>query len=109
MKLLEDCRNLLNERMSELLQLAEDCLMILYLEIRVQCYYHLLIVLRKVCYQFYPLHRNLYTFHFSGSLDSSYLSAITMLFHNTCYPCNLGPSAGLRGLDLGGTPRLPNL
>lgn len=48
MKLLEDCRTLLNERRSELLQLAEDCLMILYLEIRVQCYYHLLIVLRKV-------------------------------------------------------------
>ncbi|KAL5262782.1 hypothetical protein ACHWQZ_G008246 [Mnemiopsis leidyi] len=51
MKLLEDCRNLLNERMSELLQLAEDCLMILYLEIRVQCYYHLLIVLRKQEYK----------------------------------------------------------
>ena len=34
--------------MSELMQLAEDCLMILYLEIRVQCYYHLLILLRKV-------------------------------------------------------------
>ncbi|XP_063688418.1 exocyst complex component 4-like isoform X2 [Bolinopsis microptera] len=51
MKLLEDCRNLLNERMNELLQLAEDCLMILYLEIRVQCYYHLLIVLRKQEYK----------------------------------------------------------
>ena len=49
MKLVEDCRNLLNERMGELMQLSEDCLMILYLEIRVQCYYHLLIVLRKVC------------------------------------------------------------
>lgn len=47
-KLLEDCRGLLGERMSELMQLAEDCLMILYLEIRVQCYYHLLILLRKV-------------------------------------------------------------
>lgn len=50
-KLLEDCRGLLGERMSELMQLAEDCLMILYLEIRVQCYYHLLILLRKQDYK----------------------------------------------------------
>ena len=78
MKLLEDCRNLLNERMSELLQLAEDCLMILYLEIRVQCYYHLLIVLRKVCYQFYPLHRN-----FSVDILFTLVVALTVV---TCQP-----------------------
>ena len=33
------------------MQLAEDCLLILFLEIRVQCYFHLLIVLRKQDYK----------------------------------------------------------
>lgn len=36
---------------SELVTLAEDCIMILFLELRVNCYYHLLIVLRKQQYK----------------------------------------------------------